>query len=63
MVARIFFPRRERGERGETTGKEIRQGLFLRALCASARTCPFRHGFGCGVPCQAVDYNLWNKML
>ena len=27
-----FFSRRERGARGATTGKEIRQGLFLRAL-------------------------------
>jgi hypothetical protein len=58
-----FFSRRERGARGATTGKEIRQGLFLRALCASARTGPFRQGFGCGVPCQAVEFDLWNKML
>ena len=54
-VREDFFSRRERGERGATTGKEIRQGLFLRALCACAhRSLPARFWLRRAVPGRGI---------
>ena len=49
IVARIFFPRRERRERREKTGKRVRHAVRLRDLCASACTFSFRQGLGLGL--------------
>jgi hypothetical protein len=62
MFARIFF-RAENSESAEQQRERRSAKDSFSAPCASVRTCPFRHGFGCGAPCQAVEYDLWNKML
>ena len=54
-VREDFFSRRERGERGATTGKEIRQGLFLRALRLCAHlSLPARFWLRRAVPGRGI---------